>query len=81
MLKKRRLQDKYWTIKRNLLKRRYKENTERLSKILIQKKEENAKQPSKVIKAAKAPIGSKDMSVEGFDKKTKWGNVKKYGLW
>ena len=47
------------------------ENTEKLCGILIKNKEENAKQPSKVIKPAKVPAWSKDMSLEVFEKQIK----------
>ena len=51
------------------------ENTEKLCGILIRNKEEHAK-PSKVIKPARVPAWSKDMSLEVFEKQIKaWSDI------
>ena len=52
------------------------ENTEKLCGILIKSKDKNTKQPSKVIKPAKFPAWSKDMSSEVFEKQVKaWNEI------
>ena len=44
------------------------ENIERFCAVLVRNREENAKQPSKVIKPAKVPVWSKEMSMETYEK-------------
>ena len=52
------------------------ENIERLCGVLIRSREESAKQPSKVIKLAKVPNWSKEMSMETFEKQIKaWSEI------
>ena len=50
---------------------RNRENTEKMCGILTKTKEEIAKQPSKVIKPAKVPVWSNDISLEVFEKQIK----------
>ena len=53
-----------------------KENTEKLCGVLIQTKEESAKLPSKVIKLAKVPAWSKDLSLDIFEKQIRaWNEI------
>ena len=52
------------------------ENTEELCRVLMKNEDENAKQTSKVIKTAKVPAWSKDMSLEVFEKQIKvWNDI------
>ena len=45
------------------------ENTEKLCRVLTKSNEESAKQPRKVIKPAKVPAWSKEISLENFESK------------
>ena len=52
------------------------ENIERLCGVLVRNREENAKQPSKVIKPAKVPMWSKEMSLETYEKQIRaWSDI------
>ena len=52
------------------------ENTEKLCGILIQNKEEHAKQPSRVTNPAQVPALSKDVSLGVFEKQMKaWNDI------
>ena len=52
------------------------DNIERLCGVLVRSREESAKHPSKVIKPAKVPTWSKEMSLETFEKQIQaWSQI------